>query len=229
MKNRFLTHFTMVTVMHGLLLVGSVAIVGNEMQKDEVVIPKLGNGIMKMKVAAGLFMPQAKPQAPKSQPVLEKKVVTNKAFAKPVEVKKPVEVTPPSVTQNVNTDSSTAMGSADGTGGRTDGFAFGSGNGKGKFNALDLYKAELRATIDKNKYYPTMSRRLGQTGTVVIAFTLLEDGNIVNVRIDKPSQFERLNVSALDAVKKVERFKPIPKEAGDNKMDIKVPVKFVTI
>ena len=74
-----------------------------------------------------------------------------------------------------------------------------------------------------------MSRRLGQTGTVVIAFTLLEDGNIVNVRIDKPSQFERLNVSALDAVKKVERFKPIPKEAGDNKMDIKVPVKFVTI
>ena len=96
-------------------------------------------------------------------------------------------------------------------------------------NVMDIYKAELRATIDKNKYYPTMSRRLGQTGTVVIAFTLLEDGNIVDIRIEKPSQYERLNVSALDAVKKVERFKPIPKEAGEIRMDIKVPVKFVTI
>ncbi len=98
-----------------------------------------------------------------------------------------------------------------------------------KFNVMDVYKAELRATIDKNKYYPTMSRRLGQQGTVVIAFTLLEDGNIVDIRIEKPSQYERLNVSALDAVKKVERFKPIPKEVGEVRMDIKVPVKFVTI
>lgn len=98
-----------------------------------------------------------------------------------------------------------------------------------KFTVMDIYKAELRATIEKNKYYPTMSRRLGQTGTVVIAFTLLEDGNIVDVRIEKPSQYERLNVSALDAVKKVERFKPIPKEVGEVRMDIKVPVKFVTI
>lgn len=98
-----------------------------------------------------------------------------------------------------------------------------------KFSAMDVYKAELRATIEKNKYYPTMSRRLGQTGTVVIAFTLLEDGNIVDIRIEKPSQYERLNVSALDAVKKVERFKPIPKEVGEIRMDIKVPVKFVTI
>lgn len=98
-----------------------------------------------------------------------------------------------------------------------------------KFSVMDVYKAELRATIDKNKYYPTMSRRLGQTGTVVIAFTLLEDGNIVDIRIEKPSQYERLNVSALDAVKKVERFKPIPKEVGEIRMDIKVPVKFVTI
>lgn len=192
-------------------------------------IPKLGNGIMKMKVAAGLFLPHSAPK-PAPQPVV-KKVVTTKPTAKPavkpVEVSKPVTASAP---QDSNpTADTTSQGSVDGTGGRTDGFAFGSGNGKGKYNILDLYKAELRAKIDKNKYYPTMSRRLGQTGTVVVAFTLLEDGNIVNVRIDKPSQFERLNVSALDAVKKVERFKPIPKEAGDNKMDIKVPVKFVTI
>ena len=100
---------------------------------------------------------------------------------------------------------------------------------QGKIDALSLYKAELRAMIDKNKYYPAMSRRLGQTGIVVVAFTLLEDGHIIDVRIDKPSRFESLNLCALDAVKKVERFRPLPKEFGENRIDIKVPIKFVSI
>ncbi len=102
-------------------------------------------------------------------------------------------------------------------------------SGTDNANALESYKAELRAMIDRNKYYPVISKRLGQTGTVVVAFTLLEDGNIIDVRIDRPSRFDRLNLSALDAVKKVERFKPIPKEFGGPKMDVKVPVTFVTI
>jgi protein TonB len=101
--------------------------------------------------------------------------------------------------------------------------------GQSKANALEIYKAELRAMIDSNKYYPVISKRLGQTGTVVVAFTLLEDGNIIDVRIDRPSRFDRLNSSALDAVMKVERFKPLPKELGEARMDVKVPVTFVTI
>lgn len=225
MKKGILTHFTTISILHGLLFLGTFSVVETQL-KNDVVIPKLGNGIMKMKVASGLFMLHSAPK-PAPQPVVKKVVSTTRPTVKPVEVQKPVTATTPQDSTPVA--DTTPRGSVDGTGGRTDGFEFGSGNGKGKYNILDLYKAELRAKIDKNKYYPTMSRRLGQTGTVVVAFTLLEDGNIVNVRIDKPSQFERLNVSALDAVKKVERFKPIPKEAGDNTMDIKVPVKFVTL
>lgn len=98
-----------------------------------------------------------------------------------------------------------------------------------KNDALATYKAELRAMIDKNKSYPVMSKRLGQTGTVVVAFTLLEDGNIIDVRIDTPSRYERLNVSALEAVKKVSKFRPLPKEIGESRLDIKVPLKFLTI
>lgn len=98
-----------------------------------------------------------------------------------------------------------------------------------KANIRELYKAELRARIEENKYYPPLSRRLGQMGTVIVAFTLLEDGHIIDLRIDTPSRYESLNNSALDAVKKVHVFKPIPKELGESRMDIKVPVKFVTI
>jgi periplasmic protein TonB len=92
-----------------------------------------------------------------------------------------------------------------------------------------LYHAELRERIESNKFYPPMSKRLGQTGLVVVAFTLLKDGHIIDVRIDTPSRFDRLNASALEAVKKVERFKPIPDEIGENRMEIKVPVKFFTM
>ena len=98
-----------------------------------------------------------------------------------------------------------------------------------KANLREVFKAELRSRIEQNKYYPPMSRRLGQTGIVIVAFTLLGDGHIINVRIDTPSRYESLNNSALDAVKKVHVFKAIPKELGESQMDIKVPLKFVTI
>lgn len=104
-----------------------------------------------------------------------------------------------------------------------------SSSNEGSVSKIAVYKAELRAMIDRNKYYPPMSKRLGHTGTVVVAFTLLKDGHIIDVRIESPSRYERLNDSALDAVKKVEKFRPFPDELGENKMDIKVPVKFFTI
>jgi len=91
------------------------------------------------------------------------------------------------------------------------------------------FKAELRAEIEKNKFYPTVSKRLGQTGVVEVAFTLLDDGHIINVRLSRASLFERLNQSALEAVKKVHKFKPIPREWGEASMDLVVSLKFVTI
>lgn len=92
-----------------------------------------------------------------------------------------------------------------------------------------LYKAQLRSKIEENKFYPPMSRRLRQEGTVVVAFTLLKDGHIIDVKLESPSKYERLNASALEAVMKVKRFMPIPNELGENKMDIKVPLKYFTI
>jgi TonB family protein len=93
----------------------------------------------------------------------------------------------------------------------------------------ELFKKELRAEIEKNKFYPGLSRRLGQSGIVEVAFTLLEDGHIINVRLNRPSPFERLNQSALEAVKKVHVFRPIPQSWGEEKMDLLVSLKFMRI
>jgi protein TonB len=93
----------------------------------------------------------------------------------------------------------------------------------------DLYKAELRARIEENKFYPMAARRLGHTGTVIVAFTLLEDGSIINVRIDSTSGSERLDSAGVEAVKKVGKFKAIPSELSTNALDMSVPIKFQTI
>ncbi|HXH30733.1 MAG TPA: energy transducer TonB [Bacteriovoracaceae bacterium] len=92
--------------------------------------------------------------------------------------------------------------------------------------AMEIYKSELSARIYENKYYPGISRRLGQQGKVIVAFTLLQDGSIIDLRIVTPSSSEWLNKSAMDAVRKVERFKPIPVEIGKAKIDMMVPVEF---
>lgn len=223
----YINHFTTVVLLHGVLILGSWQFVKNEIPTAA----QVESDIMRLKVSAGMFTIGSSAKTvvkanSQSLPIPQKK---SKTLTKTFTTTSNTSQSGVAVTENVSAASSgSSLSSSDGIPGDTD-FSIGSANGTRRATAAELYKAELRAKIDHNKYYPTLSRRLGQTGTVVIAFTLLEDGNIVNVRIDKPSQYERLNISALDAVKKVERFKPIPKEIGEEKMDIKVPVKFMTI
>lgn len=224
MSKSILTHFITVLVLHVALIFTGWKTVSTDLAKNNV--PKLGNGGAISMTLGGPV--RSIPLSPVIRKV-EKKVVTNKPTVKVSEklvtAAPKVEATPAQVSAVEGSG-----GGTPGTGGSPNGHEFGSGDhGTGKFDAVSLYKAELRARIDKNKSYPPMSKRLGQTGIVVVAFTLLEDGNIINIRLDKPSRYERLNDSALDAVKKVVRFKPIPKEVGENKLDVKVPLKFVTI
>lgn len=96
----------------------------------------------------------------------------------------------------------------------------------GTKDLLAQYKEALRARIDAQKFYPTMSRRMGQRGTAIVAFTLLKDGHIINARVLKSSGYSRLDEAALVAVTSVKDFDPIPDEIGVNSMDLEIPVKF---
>ncbi len=158
----------------------------------------------------------------------EKKKVVKDKFALPDDKNLAKKEVKPTEVQEGRPGQLTQMGGGEGVG--AGGMAgTGSLSGNARADLRTLFHTELRARIEANKAYPAMSRRLGHTGMVVVAFTLLEDGNIINLRIEKPSPYDRLNESALEAVKKVQKFRPIPKELGEAKMDIKVPVKFVTI
>lgn len=205
MTKSYFTHLSTIFILHGLVLMGTLQLTQSDAVKDQ--LTQLGSSVLRLQVASNVMM---------NTNTVQKKVVetlpTNPL--KPKTSRKIEEVKPQIQPQEV---AKSGAGSEFGT------------SQKGLTDALSAYKAELRAMIDKNKFYPVLSKRLGQTGTVVIAFTLLKDGNIVDIRIAKPSQYDRLNDSALEAVKKVERFKPLPQEVADGKMDITVPVNFKTI
>lgn len=196
---RYLTHFSTIIFLHVLALLGTW-----KFSESEFVRTKIGDGVMKLQIASQQINTPPAIERPRSIPVNPAKPKTQ-----PVVQPETKAEPQPQVVEGKGSEFGTSE--------------------KGKTDILSVYKAELRAMIDKNKSYPPMSKRLGQEGTVVVAFTLLEDGNIINVKIDSPSRYERLNDSALDAVKKVGRFKPIPKEIGGPRMEIKVPVKFFTI
>jgi len=203
MTKSYYTHLSTIFLIHGFMLLGTWTLSQNNYVKAG--LDKVGAGVLKLQIASQVMItPQVK-QVKKVVPLNPNKPKTAPAAME--EVAAAPAATEPEAAQ---------------------GSEFGN-SANGKNDIATLYKAELRARIDQNKFYPPLSRRLGQTGTVIVAFTLLEDGNIINIRIDKPSRYERLNDSAMDAVKKVERFKPIPKELGAAEMDVKVPVKFITI
>lgn len=202
MRNRLFTHFIIVLGLHLALIFGGVSLVEKEQTLSSL---RTKPNTLRLQVATQLKRikprPQLKKMAKKS-PVKEKKEV--KPLPVPEENKKVAdEVVKETIVSSAPTQAINDIRS--------------------------LYKAQLRAKIEENKYYPPMSRRLGQEGTVVVAFTLLKDGHIIDVKVEDPSPFERLNASALEAVRKVKRFMPIPNELGENKMDIKVPLKFFTI
>lgn len=202
MTKSFYPHLGTIFLVHIMVLMGTWKLSNSEFVRDE--LQRLSSNVMKLQVASKVM----------TADVQKKRVV-------------PVNPLKPKTSDKIIEEKSVAIPESSPVA-SSEGSEVGTAS-KGKTDLLSIYRAELRAMIEKNKYYPTMSKRLGQTGTVVVAFTLLEDGHIIDVRIEKPSRYDRLNASALDAVKKVERFKPIPKEIGKAKMDVSVPVKFITI
>jgi periplasmic protein TonB len=158
--------------------------------------------------------------APAPAPAVVSKIKTHKAL-EPIQAQE----------SRMSPQISGATGSGTGTNDRPGNAPYSLGTAQGTVDAdlKAIYQAELRAKIDENKFYPSISKRLGHQGVVVVAFTLTADGTIQDVKLEKPSEYSPLNESALDAVKRIGKFKAIPKIFGMDKMSLKIPIRFVTL
>lgn len=114
----------------------------------------------------------------------------------------------------------------------TSGSAAASAKGGGKRqgpNARALekqYLAGLQRAIAKKRRYPSHARRRGETGVVRVSFVLAQSGRISGARVDKSSGSGTLDKAALETLKRLGRYKPIPKAIGRTRWRLRVPIRF---
>lgn len=75
--------------------------------------------------------------------------------------------------------------------------------------------------------YPPMSRRLGESGRVIVRVLIGTDGRAQDARIQKSSGYERLDQVALDTVRNRWRYKPGTRDGVPEAMWFNVPLNFV--
>lgn len=88
------------------------------------------------------------------------------------------------------------------------------------------YLTKLRAKIDRNKKYPSISRRLKEQGIVTVSFRVLENGLFENIRVSKGSGKRRLDKAAIKALEKTNHFDSFSKDMKDKFLDITLQIAF---
>ena len=87
------------------------------------------------------------------------------------------------------------------------------------------YYGVVRSMLDSNKKYPLLSLHRRQEGTPIVEFTILQNGDVINIDITS-SGFRLLDREAQKIVLKSAPFPPIPKSLGKNRIDLRVPINF---
>ena len=87
------------------------------------------------------------------------------------------------------------------------------------------YYGVVRSMLDSNKKYPLLSLQRRQEGTPIVEFTILQSGDVVDLKITS-SGFRLLDREAQKIVLKSAPFPPIPQSLGKDKIDLRVPINF---
>lgn len=88
------------------------------------------------------------------------------------------------------------------------------------------YKQALRKAIESRKFYPKQARRLKREGSVILDFTITSDGHIFDIQITQSSGSRALDKAATQAVRKLGRFEPIPKELAREEWSLSIPMDY---
>ncbi len=92
---------------------------------------------------------------------------------------------------------------------------------------LDSYASNLREEINKNKNYPTISKRLKEEGSVIISFRVLNTGLFTIIKLRASSSHKRLDEAALKALYDTKQYKSFDKDFLNKEfLDFDLPLEF---
>jgi len=106
----------------------------------------------------------------------------------------------------------------------------GSDGGKGNLDELGKLKEKflieklslISQIIQNNITYPYIARKMGWEGKVLISFVLTKDGKINFLIIERSSGYKVLDENAIDTIKKVSKYFPLP----PLDVKIKIPISY---
>jgi len=91
----------------------------------------------------------------------------------------------------------------------------------------DQYTSEIRRQIRKHLVYPKMAKRMRMQGTVRVAFRVLKNGKITDIRVvNSPKKL--LSKGAIKTLRAVS-LRAIPRELNEEFLDINIPIEFKLI
>ena len=92
--------------------------------------------------------------------------------------------------------------------------------------AESLRQPEPLETVNRPPAYPSLARKRGWQGTVLLEVDVQSDGMVKSIQINKSSSYKLLDNEALDAVRKW-RFSPGLKSGEPVPMKVIVPIHFL--
>jgi periplasmic protein TonB len=98
--------------------------------------------------------------------------------------------------------------------------------GAGKEALERAYLAGLRQAIAGKRHYPASARRAGRTGVATVYFVLDRNGRISGARLAKSSGSGALDRAAVETLRRLARYKPIPAAIGRTRWPLRVPIRF---
>jgi protein TonB len=90
----------------------------------------------------------------------------------------------------------------------------------------ERYLQSLHQIIEEEKYYPRRARRSGHQGSVQLRFVLLQDGTIQDIQLLTTSGSSLLDDAAIDTLKKIKSFPPIPAALAQADMIVDLPLTY---
>lgn len=101
--------------------------------------------------------------------------------------------------------------------------ALGDGN---RTDPGDDYLDRLLRHLSRYKRFPQAARDRKEQGDVVVAFTILRDGTLLDPAIDRSSGYESLDRAAIDMLRRASPAPPLPASYARDSARVVLPVEY---
>ncbi|OZG73161.1 hypothetical protein BTA51_11760 [Hahella sp. CCB-MM4] len=88
------------------------------------------------------------------------------------------------------------------------------------------YLAALHRALQDAMQYPRRAKRRRQEGVALVEFTVYREGRLEGIQLRESSGFPILDEAALNTVRSIKQFKPIPEKLAKNMLTLAIPIRF---